>query len=267
MASRFDGKTAVIIGAGGGIGRATARLLDQQGLHLVLADLNRDLLDETAARLGSPHKSIVCDITDKQAVRELMQQAAARTGHIDYLINAAGIIRPAWFHESALEGIEAQIAINLLGPLYCTRAALDYLPRGGAIVTISSLAGAAPETKSAVYTASKYGLRGLGLTLGVELRKRGIRVSTIFPDGVRTPMLEYEARNGGSPLTFLSDPVEPGTVAEAVLLGLRTGRSEIFVPRSGTLTARLIGLLTEIVPALWPLLERLGEIHRQKISF
>ncbi len=264
QAKTFLGKVAVVTGAAGGIGSAVAALFDREGISLVLTDIDATGLEKTAGHLRQAPLLVTCDITQPRQVTDLMQRAITHFGRIDILVNSAGIIRPAYFDEATGADIEAQVQVNLMGPLYCTHAAIAHLKesKGGNIITIASLAGVAPETKSAVYTATKYALRGLNLTLGVELKRHNIRVSTIFPDAVDTPMLAYEATHGGSPLTFLSPPVDAGQIARAVLRALTDGQMELYVPGSGALVARLLGLCPGIIPHLWPLLERLGERKR-----
>jgi len=133
----------------------------------------------------------------------------------------------------------------------------------GHIVTISSLAGLVPETYSSIYTASKFALRGFFLTLAIELRKHNIKVSTIFPDSVDTPMLKYEASHGGSPLTFLSNAQSPEKIVQAVIKAIEKNRPEIYSPASTGIFSKIIMCWPWLVTKLWPLLERLGEKNRK----
>lgn len=258
--NKLKDKVAIVTGAAGGIGSEIASLFDKDGALLVLADINSDGLARLASKLSRKPLLVQCDITDKERVKNLMESAVTKFGRVDILVNNAGIITPGLFEDSRYEDIERQVDINLMGAIYCTREVIPLMKTsgGGNIVTISSLAGIAPETYSAIYTATKYALRGFGLTLRVELKKHNIYVSTIFPDSVDTPMLKYEASHGGSPLTFLNPPVSPAVVAKAVRRAVVKRKIELYVPYSQGLASKIIICLPWIIPFLWPILEKKG---------
>lgn len=254
----LSGKTAVVTGAAGGIGTEVAKLLDRQGVQLVLTDINQAGLEKTARLLARTPLLIACDITKPDEVRNLMAAALKQYGTLDILVNNAGIIVPALFEDCTYADIERQVRINLLGAITCSREAIPLMQPGGHIVTVSSMAGIVPETYSSIYTATKFGLRGFNLTLGIELRRRGIGVSTIFPDSVATPMLRYEATHGGSPLTFLNPPQEPALVAQAILKAILKRKVEVYVPTSTGVVSKVFMCWPWAVTKLWPLLEYLG---------
>ncbi|MCX5997418.1 MAG: SDR family NAD(P)-dependent oxidoreductase [Chloroflexi bacterium] len=265
----FSNKTIIITGASGGIGTALSRELDRRGAKLVLADINFNGLESSASGLTSNPLIIKCDITDRADVKTLVESAVNRFLKIDILINNAGIIRPALFENCSYENIDDQMKVNFIGAVNCTKEVLAVMipAKRGHIVTISSLAGLVPETYSSIYTASKFALRGFFLTLGIELRKHNIKVSTIFPDSVDTPMLKYEASHGGSPLTFLGDPQSPGKspekIVKAVIRAIEKGSPEICSPASTGTFSRIIMCWPWLVTKLWPLLERLGEKNKK----
>ena len=181
-------------------------------------------------------------------------------GTVDILVNTAGIIMPALFEDCSYEDIEKQLRINLMGAITCAKEVIPVMKRsgGGHIVTVSSMAGIVPETYSAIYTATKFALRGFSLTIGIELKKHGIGVSAIFPV-VATPMLK-QASHGGSPLTFLS-AAGPSIVA---------GRPEGRLEEQGRVQSRLHGrvegdhVLALAVTKIWPVLEHLGNKNRPR---
>ena len=230
----FSNKTIIITGAAGGIGTALARELEKRRANLVLADINFSGLESSACGLTSNVLIVECDITDRADVKKLVESAVNRFMKIDILINNAGIIRPALFENCSYEDIDAQIKVNFMGAVNCSKevTAVMIPAKQGHIVTISSLAGLVPETYSSIYTASKFALRGFFLTLAIELRKHNIKVSTIFPDSVDTPMLKYEASHGGSPLTFLSNAQSPEKIVQAVIKAIEKNRPEIYSPAS-----------------------------------
>ena len=261
----FSNKTIIITGAAGGIGTALARELEKRRANLVLADINFSGLESSACGLTSNVLIVECDITDRADVKKLVESAVNRFMKIDILINNAGIIRPALFENCSYEDIDAQIKVNFMGAVNCSKEVVAVMipAKQGHIVTISSLAGLVPETYSSIYTASKFALRGFFLTLAIELRKHNIKVSTIFPDSVDTPMLKYEASHGGSPLTFLSNAQSPEKIVQAVIKAIEKNRPEIYSPASTGIFSKIIMCWPWLVTKLWPLLERLGEKNRK----
>ena len=253
------GRTAVVTGAAGGIGTAVATLFDHHGIRLVLTDINQAGLEKTARLLSRPPLLFTCDITKPDEVRNLMAAALQHFGAIDILVNNAGIIVPSLFEHCTYDDIDKQVRINLMGAITCAREVIPVMQGGGHIVTVSSMAGIVPETHSSIYTATKFALRGFNLTLGIELRRHNIGVSTIFPDSVATPMLRYEASHGGSPLTFLNPPQDPARVAQAILKAILKKKVEVYVPRSTGMVSKAIMCWPWAVTKLWPLLEYLGE--------
>ena len=261
----FSNKTIIITGAAGGIGTALAREMDRRKANLVLADINFSGLESSAAGLTSNPLAIECDITDRADVKKLVESTVNKFSKIDILINNAGIIRPALFEDCSYEDIDAQIKVNFMGAVNCSKEVVAVMipAKQGHIVTICSLAGLVPETYSSVYTASKFALRGFFLTLAIELKKHNIKVSTIFPDSTDTPMLKYEAFHGGSPLTFLSDAQSPEKIVRAVIKAIEKGSPEIYSPASTGIFAKIIMCWPRLVTKLWPLLERQGEKNRK----
>lgn len=264
---KLQGKRVIITGAGGGIGRATATLLDREGANLVLADIDSVKLEETAKGLSETALAIKCDITKGEDIDELVAGALDRFHGIDVLVNNAGIIIPSLFENCRGEDMEKQVAINLMGTINMTYKVLPALIKdgGGNIVTISSMAGIIPETFSAIYAATKFALRGFNLTLALELKEHRIAVSTIFPDTTDTPMLRFEAAHGGSPLTFLNPPQKPENIARAVLRAITKHKLEQYVPYSSGILSKLLMIAPGAVIKLWPLLEKSAE--KKKIAY
>jgi len=157
--------------------------------------------------------------------------------------------------------------VNFMGAVNCSKEVLAVMvpAKQGHIVTISSLAGLVPETYSSIYTASKFALRGFFLTLGIELRKHNIRVSTIFPDSVDTPMLKYEFSHGGSPLTFLGDAQSPEKIVHAVIKAIENNSPEICSPASTGIFSRMLMCWPWLVTKLWPKLEQMGEKNKKSM--
>lgn len=262
----LKGKIAVIFGAAGGIGASIARLLDDLDLKLILSDINIKKLQVLKKELRNDSIIEICNITDISKIQSLYSKIFHRFDRIDIMINTVGIIIPSLFENSTHADIQKQVDINLMGAINCIKEVIPYMKRAGEgnIITISSLAGIVPETHSSIYTATKFALRGLNLTINLELKKHDIVVSTIFPDSVDTSMLEFEARYGGSPLTFLDDPVPPEDVAKAVLKSILKNKVEICVPKSQGRLSKFIMCFPKLVQRLWPKFEKKGEIKKRE---
>jgi short-subunit dehydrogenase len=259
-------KVAILFGACGGIGTEIVKMLENEGVQLILADVNKEGLEKFRNFVND---SILyeCDITNKEQIIELYQNVLDKFEKIDILINTVGIIIPNLFEDTTYAEIERQININLIGAINCIKEVIPIMKEQeeGYIITLSSLAGIVPETYSSIYTATKFALRGLNLTLNLELKEHNINVSTIFPDSVDTPMLEYEAKcESGSPLTFLDDPVPPKDVADAVMKAILKKKAEVCVPRSQGILSKFVMCFPKAVQRLWPRFEEKGRENKQK---
>jgi short-subunit dehydrogenase len=264
----LQGKTAIITGAAGGIGTQVAKLFSENGINLVLTDINKAGLEKTAGQISSSPLLFTCDITEKNDVKNLVTEAVKRFGTVDILVNNAGIIIPSLFEDCSYEDIEKQLRINFMGAVTCTHEVIPVMKKTGSghIATVSSMAGIVPETYSSIYTATKFALRGFNLTLNIELKKHKIGVSTIFPDSVATPMLRYEASHGGSPLTFLSPPQEPVVVAQAILKAILKNKAEMYCPSSTGIFSKAIMCWPWAVTKIWPVLEYMGNRNRPVVE-
>jgi NADP-dependent 3-hydroxy acid dehydrogenase YdfG len=190
-------KSALITGAGSGIGRATARALAEKGLRVALVGRRRDALEETRAELGDAGASAVvapCDIADRAQVSAMVERVLRDLGSIDVLVCNAGVNTP----KRALEELDPAewdrlIATNLTGTFNVVHFVLPSMRqnRRGLVVQIASIAGIrASVLGGAAYSASKFGQAALGITLGREERERGIKSSVIYPGEVNTPILD-----------------------------------------------------------------------------
>ncbi|MFN8637316.1 MAG: SDR family NAD(P)-dependent oxidoreductase [Chloroflexota bacterium] len=185
------GKVALITGARGGIGRATAVALAAEGARLVLGDVAELAETAEAARAaGSPGVATVkLDVTSAADAEAAVSLAVERFGRLDVLVNNAGVGKPAPLAEVSDELWDWIMDVNLKGSFICARAAAPKMGPGGAIVNVASLAGRASSPAMAcAYSASKAGLLGLTRHLAKELAPRGIRVTAVNPGVVLTPL-------------------------------------------------------------------------------
>jgi len=189
-------KSAVITGAGSGVGRAIVVQLAQQGWRVGLVGRNADTLKETAklAQLKSDRCIILpCDIGNAEAVAEMGRQALARFREVDLLVNSAGTNAPRrLLNVLSLQDYHAMIQTNLNGAYYCVQAFLPHMRerKSGTIVNIISDAGKQASPKAGpAYVMSKFGLAGLTQSINAEERANGIRACGIFPGDIDTPLL------------------------------------------------------------------------------
>jgi len=187
------GKTAIITGAGRGIGKAIAAALAKEGVKVALAARNKGQLFKTAKETGKNSLVVPTDITKEKSIINLVNKTIKKYGSIDILINNAG----AGFAKPVLKTTEKDwdtiIDTNLKGAYLCSRiAGLEMIKKkkGGAIINISSSAGLKGYEHQGAYCASKHGMVGLSRVLAIELKPYNIKVHTICPGGVDTVFID-----------------------------------------------------------------------------
>jgi len=194
---KLAGKVAVVTGAASGIGRAIAEALAREGARVAVLDLNEAGARETVAAIeraggkGSAHR---VDVTDVAAVDAAIDGVAVREGGLHVLVNCAGWDKPMPFVDTTPEFWDKILAINLKGPIACTRAALRHMIKqeSGKIVTIASDAGRVGSTGEAVYSAAKGGLIAFTKTIARETARHRINVNCVCPGPSDTPLFQQE---------------------------------------------------------------------------
>ena len=193
----LTGKTALVTGAGSGLGAAIARQLLGAGARLVLLDRAGDRVRDLAGLIdpeGGKTLALGVDICDRTAVADALARATAHFGGLDVLVNNAGTDVTASLEEVDAQAWDAVLDTNLRSVFYLCKSALAHLRaadggQGGQIVNIASTAATRAWANASAYHASKWGLLGLSRALHAELRPVGIRVSTVIAGGMRTPFL------------------------------------------------------------------------------
>jgi NAD(P)-dependent dehydrogenase (short-subunit alcohol dehydrogenase family) len=195
MAIRFDGKVAIVTGAGGGLGRAHALELARRGAKVVVNDLGaavdgsggssqaaQDVVAEIKA-VGGEAIANGGSVSDREGAQSIVRDAVAAFGTVDILINNAGILRDKSFAKMPLDDFELVVKVHLLGSVYCTHAAWPIMAEKnyGRIVMTTSSSGLYGNFGQSNYGAAKMGLVGLMNTLKLEGERKGIRVNAIAP--------------------------------------------------------------------------------------
>jgi len=188
---RLDGKVALISGAARGLGAEFARALVGEGANVVIGDV----LDEDAARLaeelGDAARSLHLDVSRFDDWEAAVAATLEAFGHLDVLINNAGVVRSAPIDQHSIDDWNLVINVNLTGSFYGIRAAAAALIESGhgSVINISSDAGLQGYENITGYNASKFGLRGLTKSAALDLGKYNVRVNTVHPGLIRTPLL------------------------------------------------------------------------------
>jgi len=225
----LSGKTAIVTGAGQGIGKAIAITLAKAGADIVAGELVKERIAGTIAEVEKLQRKAIgvqFDVRDRGQVDNLVAEAMKKFGKIDIVVNNAGndIVRD--LVDMSDEEWDFQINVNLRGPFYMCRSALPHMIRagnGGAIVNIASIAGYISYPKGAAYAAAKAGVMGMTRALASEVAKHKIRVNAVAPGAIDTPLLhevldamsvgQKTSLTGGAVLGRLGRPEE---IADAV---------------------------------------------------
>jgi 3-oxoacyl-[acyl-carrier protein] reductase len=186
-------KVAIVTGGARGIGREIVKELLSMGMTVVAVDLKADLLAELPASLGNPGDKLVtaaCDVTDSEGFTKVIDDAAEKYGHVDVLVNNAGITRDGLLIRMDDEDWDLVIKVNLKSAFIGTRAVGKYMvrQRGGSIVNMSSYSGLEGNRGQANYAASKAGLLGLTKTTAKELASKSVRCNAVCPGFIETEM-------------------------------------------------------------------------------
>jgi NADP-dependent 3-hydroxy acid dehydrogenase YdfG len=194
----LEGKIAWLTGAGSGIGRAGAQELAASGATTIISGRNQDGLDETVSlitKAGGKAEALQLDVADKAAVARAGAAILARHGHVDILVNSAGLNLPTrLWKQLTPDTFDHIVGINLNGALYCIHAVLASMRanKAGLVINISSWAGRFEEYLTGpAYNSSKTALAALTLSLNDEECVNGIRACCIFPGEVATPILRH----------------------------------------------------------------------------
>ncbi|MCI2802627.1 SDR family oxidoreductase [Staphylococcus pettenkoferi] len=211
-------KVAVVTGASSGIGKGIATALAERQVQLVLAGRNQARLEETANHLKETYnaqvETVITDVTQRRQVEQLVEQAKSHYGHLDVIVNSAGQMLSPAITDGDVEAWETMIDVNVKGTLYGINAALPHFKKQGSghIINIASISGFEVTKQSTMYSATKAAIHTITQGLEKELARTGIRVTSISPGMVDTPM--------GSGDSGDRKKLEAKNIAEAVVYAL-----------------------------------------------
>jgi 3alpha(or 20beta)-hydroxysteroid dehydrogenase len=221
--TRLDGQVALITGAARGMGEATARLMVSRGAKVVLGDILPEV-KAVAESLGDSALAVTLDVTDEQAWRDAVEAGERAFGKITILVNNAGVLLMDELGRTTSETYRKVNDINAYGCFLGMRETAPALERagGGAIVNLSSVEGLGGNRYLVAYTGSKFAVRGMTKAAAIELARQGIRVNSVHPGGIDTPMVQAFLPGSEDREKFIGGQVamhrtgKPEEVAEAV---------------------------------------------------
>jgi NAD(P)-dependent dehydrogenase (short-subunit alcohol dehydrogenase family) len=251
-----QGKIAVITGAGSGIGRALAVQLNREGCELFISDINPAGLRDTVSLL--PRKDVaadaqVLDVADKAGMHAWAERIATSKGHVDIVINNAGVALMATVEESNYENLEWLMGINFWGVVYGTQALLPLLRRAtqGHLINISSVFGLIGVPTQSAYNAAKFAVRGYTEALRQEMHGTNVHVCCVHPGGIRTNIAR--AARGGDPAISAdlrasefekAARTTPEVAAQKIIGAIEKRKKRLLIG----LDARIISLLCRLFP-------------------
>ena len=251
-------RTAVVTGAGSGLGRAIATELAGRGYRVHLTDLDPEAAAQAAAAIGSGAESSALDVRDENACR-ILADRVAEAGSLDLWVNNAGVFfsGPPWEQSAELRGL--MLDVNFTGLMNGTIAALGPMRTAGRghVVNIVSLAGLVPAPGEVAYSATKHA--ALAFTLGTQFDlhragERGVKLSAVCPDGIWTPMLEDKLDDVESAGSFSGRLLTAEEVAREVGKLTERPRPILIVPRWRGPELRLVALFPRLALRLLPFL-------------
>jgi NAD(P)-dependent dehydrogenase (short-subunit alcohol dehydrogenase family) len=187
---KLDGKIALITGGSTGIGLAAAKLFQEEGAQVIITGRNKDTIAAAQKELGAGALAIASDTSKLKDIASLMETIRQKFGRIDIVFANAGIAKFQPFGEVEESFFDEHFDTNVKGLYFTVQAALPLIPSGGAILLTASVVSKKGFAGSSVYAATKAAVRSFGRTLATELAPRGIRVNTLSPGPVTTPLFD-----------------------------------------------------------------------------
>lgn len=249
----FAGATVVVTGAAAGLGRALCERFGRAGSRIVALDRDAAALGHTVDALRAAGIAVfgsTCDVTDEAACREAIRAGAAHHGGLDLLVCNAGISHHGDFAQTLPDVIRRVMAVNFLGAMHCTHAALpELLARRGMVIAISSVAGFAPLVGRTGYAASKHALHGFFDSLRSEVAGAGVAVMLVCPSFIATDIDRHALDPQGHPFrgtkAIAGKTATPAGIADRIYEAARRER-RLVLPGA---TARVAWWLSRLAPA------------------
>jgi len=249
---------AVVTGATGGIGKEIVGLLIADGYQVHALTRRPEELHTELPGHGDLLVPLSCDLMLPDALQQAADTLVEQGRPIQALIHCAGSIHPEAAGSIRKEHLETQMMINLTAPMLLTSKLVPLMHKGSHIVFVNSMAGILPLRGNSVYTATKFGLRGFARSVSLDLQSRGVRISSIFPGAVDTPMLMKEMEDGGSALNFVSTPIPAHDLAKLIVRTCTGRGGEFFRPRIDGAFSHACLMMPWLLRLTLPILQMVG---------
>lgn len=241
---KLAGKVALVTGGAQGIGAAVARLFVAEGAAVVVGDVLTEEGEALAAELGDAARYVHLDVTEESQWQQAVAVAEREFGPVGVLVNNAGIVDFGTIAEQEPKAFQHVLDVNLLGPWLGMHVAATSLRRagGGAIVNISSTAGLMGYSNLGAYVASKWGLRGLTKSAALEMAPDKVRVCSVHPGPIRTPMTSQfdDSMTAAQPIARFGEPDEVARMVLFVVADATYSTGTEFVVDGGATVGSLL---------------------------
>jgi NADP-dependent 3-hydroxy acid dehydrogenase YdfG len=257
-----------VTGAAHGIGAAFARLAVARGRRVAIADVDAPAARALAAALGERAGAIALDVRDPAAWERALDDAWARWGRVDVLVQNAGLLHGGTLLEQSPEQLREMLDVNLMGVVHGLRAGVPRLARqsgGGHVVDVASLAGYVPLKGQAFYAATKHAVRALHHAFALEQAGGSVTFTLVCPGAVDTGMLRQQVGADSNAMAFAARALAPERVAEALWRAATRRPREILLPAGGGFGARLLGAFPALLARVTPHVERSGRAALRRL--
>lgn len=250
----------LVTGGSGGIGSEVCRLISSVGATVISVEHSSEM-----NRMSCVALALAADLRRPAEWDRVTAVVLERFGQLDGLIHCAGVLIPGTVLTLSVQQLEQMVSGNFLTLLYGIRSVAPVMIRQGSghIVTIGSLGGILPMPYEAVYSATKFAVRGLCLSVSEELKRFGVHVSLISTGPVETKMLDTEAHDKKSYIAFMSRSQNPADIATAVFNVLINPRTEVLFPRLAGICASVVSHCPPLFRLLYRYLRPIGEKRQQ----
>lgn len=271
----FRDKTAIITGAGSGIGKALAEELARRGAHVSICDVNSDRIEKVAEGIrksGGKVTAFVVNVADYDAVKKMIEDTVAARGKLDLIFNNAGIGIGGSAQDLTIDDWRAVIDIDLYGVVYGAVTAYSIMVKQGFghIINTASIEGLAPFPGTSSYATSKFGVVGLSTSLRVEGAELGVKVSVVCPGYIKTAIFNDSKLVNVNREKMLADlpawaGITPDECAKVILRGVECNKAFIVV----TLFAKILWALNRISPNLviWLMQKAYAKVKKDGVVY
>jgi 3-oxoacyl-[acyl-carrier protein] reductase len=268
----LKGKTIIVTGAGGGIGKQLVEELLKYNLNIVATDVEiSSLRNYLTSRTNDSSKLLVMkqDVRLEKDWNSIIQEIETKQWELYGLINCAAVLLPGYIKNIELKDIDYHFDINTKGTILGCTIISQYLKKNnkkGHLINIASLAGVAPIPGIALYSASKFAVRGFSIALGYELKTDEIAVTVICPDAVKTPMLDLQISYEEASMTFSGSTLEPSDICNAIIQSFKDKNLEVLIPTSRGILAKIGNFFPSLAYSLISPLKKKGRLKQKKMK-